>query len=189
MAQAPILNHLPITVLVECEAVDKGVQLVVGTPRFYAVEECGRFVQKGNLCTQHARELLGVRVQPSRIAGAGLGLFAAGRVFVRGGVIVEYEGEYMTRAAFDQSPSAYAAGIYNGVIDARRTSSGFGRFANAATRRANVNAQLITEKKLTRRGSGRKLFLQATRPIRDGDEILLAYGHQWWAANGPVRGV
>jgi hypothetical protein len=65
MATAPTLPHLPIEVLVECSAM-KGN----GT-------EWTRFTDKGHLCTQHAQRLLGVRVKPSQIAGAGEGLIAA----------------------------------------------------------------------------------------------------------------
>ena len=184
MAQAPILLQLPIEVNVECIAVDQGVQLEKGTPKLYAARECHRFTDKGNMCTQHSEELLGLRVKASNIPYGGDGLFASTRDFQKGDVICQYEGRRMTRAAFNNNPSAYAASIYDGsVIDARRTSDGFGRYANAAQRKKDVNAQIISEAKVSRGGSGKKLFLQATKRINDGDEILLAYGAQYHRQN------
>ena len=183
MAQprAPILNRLTIEVNVECEAFDEGVDMEKGTERLYARKQCGRFTDRGNLCEEHAVELLGVRVAPSDIAG--LGLFAAGHTFHKGDVICPYLGEVMTSAEFEAEPSAYAVRLYRGVLDARRSSDGFGRYANAARRKRDVNAQLISESKLVRGGSGKKIFLQATKKIEDGAEILLAYGTQYHRAN------
>ena len=184
LTQAPILNQLSITLSVPCEAFDKGVQLEKGTPRVFVVEECGRRTTKGNYCEQHAVELLGLRVKPSGIAGSGDGLFAAGRSFERGDVLAEYKGIHLQRQAFEQNPSAYAVSLYDGsVIDARYSTSGYGRWANAATRQKDVNAQIISEAKIVKKGSGRRLFLQATKKIADGEEVLLSYGKFYWSCN------
>lgn len=174
------------TVIVKCRAFDSGVQLELGTRRYFAVDECDCFVEKGNLCDDHAVVLLGVRVLPSMIAGEGL--FAVGKSFGRGSVICEYEGQFMTRAQFDASPSLYAADLGHGdVIDARRSCDGFARYANAAMRRQDVNAQIIVEAGLVPGGSNRKAFLETTRDIADGEEILLAYGPKYWR-NHPAPG-
>jgi hypothetical protein len=103
-------------------------------------------------------------------------LFAAGRGFVKGDVICEYLGVQMERSVFDSLPSAYGVQLHRGVLDARRTCDGFGRYANAAPGARDINSQLISERKLIgRRGAGSRIFLQATRTIRDGEEILLQY--------------
>ena len=189
-SRAPVLNQLTVLLQVPCEAFDKGLQLERGTPRLFVVDECGRHTDKGNFCEQHAVELLGVRVRASDIAGAGDGLFAAGRSFKRGDVICEYLGVRMSKAAFDANPSAYGAELYDrSVIDARWSTAGFGRWANAATRKQDVNAQLISEAKVARKGSGRRLFLQATKAIADEDEILLSYGKTYFANNPLPRGM
>jgi hypothetical protein len=173
MAAAPILPQLPIEVLIECAAITSN-----GT-------ECARFTDKGHLCAQHAQLLLGVRVKPSLIAGAGEGLFAAGREFHKGDVICEYLGTQMTTAAFRAKPSVFAVQLYRGVLDARRTCDGFARYANAANTARQANAQLISERKLIgRRGSGSRIFMQATKAIQDGDEILVKYGSGYWRGNG-----
>jgi hypothetical protein len=175
MAAIPILNQLSIEVLIECSAIN-----VNG-------HECARFTDKGHLCAQHAQLLLGVRVKPSLIPGAGQGLFAAGREFDKGDVICEYLGEHMTTAAFIAMPSALGVQLYRGVLDARRTCDGFGRYANAANTARQANAQLISERKLIgRRGSGSRIFLQATKTIRDGQEVLLKYGLRYWQAHAPI---
>ena len=174
-APIPILPQLPIEVLIECAAIT-----TAGT-------ECAQFTDKGHLCAQHAQLLLGVRVKPSLIPGAGGGLFAAGRDFHKGDVICEYLGVQMASLTFQANPSAYAVRLYRGVLDARRTCDGFGRYANAANSARQANAQLISERKLIgRRGSGRRIFLQATKAIHDGEEVLVKYGSGYWHGNGSV---
>lgn len=173
MATAPILPQLPIEVLTECTALTRH-----GT-------ECARFSNKGFLCAQHARLELGVKVGLSSIAGAGEGLFAAGRDFHKGDVICEHLGTHMTKAAFQSNPSMFGVQLYRGVLDARRTSDGFARYANAANTARQANAQLLTERKLIgRRGLGSRVFLQATKPIHDGEEILVKYGSGYWRGSG-----
>ena len=153
-AASPILPQLPIEVLIECAAITGD-----GT-------ECARFTDKGHLCAQHTQLLLGVRVKPSGIPGAGEGLFAAGRGFGKGQVICDYLGTQMTTAEFRANPSAYAVQLYRGVLDARRTCDGFARYANAANKARQANAQLISERKLIgRRGSGSRILLQATKGL------------------------
>jgi hypothetical protein len=162
MADVRILNQLPIEVLIECSAINANGR------------ECARFTD--DLCTQHAQLLLGVRVKLSLIPGADEGLFAAGRDFHQGDVICAYLGAQMTTAAFRANPSAYAVQLYRGVLDARRTCDGFGRYANAANAMRQANAQLISERKLIgRRGSSSRIFLQATK-----------YGPGYWRAHAPI---
>lgn len=137
---------------------------------------CSRFTDKGHLCPQHAVQLLGVCVQPSLIPGAGLGLFAAGRSFDRGDVVCEYEGRILASTAqFLSNPSAYGVRLYKGVLDARFSNEGFGRFANTSANMRGRNAQLITQAKLRRGGSGSRVFLQAVKRIEDGEEVLIHY--------------
>ena len=152
--------------------------------------ECARFTDKGHLCAQQARLLLGVRVKPSQIAGAGEGLFAAGREFDKGDVICEYLGAQMATAAFRAKPSVFGVQLYRGVLDARRTCDGFARYANTANTARQANAQLISERKLIgRRGSGSRIFLQATKTVQDGEEFWVRYGSGYWRANGSIGNV
>ena len=106
--------------LIECTAI-----IANGT-------ECARFTDEGHLCTQRARLLLGVRVKPNLIPGAGEGSFAVGGQFAKGEVICEYLGTHMTTAAFRGNPWAFATQLYRGTLGARRTCDGFARYANAA---------------------------------------------------------
>lgn len=177
LPQAPILNQLPIEVECECVATNED-----GT-------ECGRFTTKGDMCPQHARSVWGVEVRLSTIPNAGDGLFAT-RDFRRGDIVCSYPGRIMAKGAFDANPSAYGVKLHDAsVLDARRTSDGFGRYANAAQRAGQVNGQLISERKVMgRKGSGKKILLQATKPIAAGTEVLLRYGNEYnWA--GGVGGL
>ena len=169
----PILNQLPITVLAECIATDANGR------------ECGEWVEKGNMCRRHSRAVLGVEVKKSLIAGAGDGLFATRR-FERADVICEYgPGTIMTSEAFRLNPSAYGCRLWRGVLDCRRTDQGFARYCCAANTERQVNAQLLSESKLVKRGSGSRVFCQATKDIEAGDEIYVRYGAAYWKEQAP----
>ena len=169
----PILTQLPITVLAECIATDANGQ------------ECGNFTEKGNMCRVHSTAVLGLEVKESLIAGAGDGLFATRR-FERGDVVCEYgPGTVMTSEAFRLSPSAYGCRLWRGVLDCRRTDQGFGRYCCAANQARQVNAQLIAESKLVKRGSGSRVYVQALKTIEPGSEIYVKYGKNWWQEQVP----
>ena len=176
----PVLNHLPVEVICECVALDQ------------SGAECGRLTDRGNMCPQHAASVLGVRVAASNIAGAGDGLFATRR-FERGDVVCEYgPGRVYSSAEFAASPSAYGVRLYRGVLDCRNTNEGFGRYVNAATRTSEVNCILVSEAKLRRGGSGKRVFVQCKRAqIQPGEELYLAYGAGFWREQAPAgaRGV
>lgn len=173
LAPPPILNQLPITVQCECIATDANGQ------------ECGNWTEKGNMCRRHSKAVLGVEVKKSLIPGAGDGLFVTKR-FERADVICEYgPGTVMTSAAFAANPSAYGCRLWRGVLDCRRTDQGFGRYCCAANTARQVNAQLIAESKLVRRGSGSRVFVQALKTIEPGSEIYVKYGQQWWQEQAP----
>ena len=172
-ATAPILNQLPIEVNTECIATDEDGH------------QCARFTTKGDLCNQHCRALLGLKVRTSTIANAGLGLFTT-RAFDRGDLLCQYKGRVMTSAEFKASPSAYGVRLWRGVLDARRSSDGFARYANAAARVREVNAHLIADSKLRKGGSGSVIWLQATKPIPAGTEVLIRYGANYHTEQGNV---
>ena len=178
---APILNRLSVEVLCQCEAVDAD-----GT-------ECSRFTEKGDLCAEHLDRDLGLRVGASTIAGAGLGLFAT-RAFAKGEQVCEYKGTIVKlkgAGGFEQHPSAHGVGLSGGlVLDAVRSSAGFGRFVNAAQRRSDINCQLISLRKIlggrAPAGSGKVVYVQCTKRVPAGAEWLCAYGSDYsWGAGGP----
>jgi hypothetical protein len=174
LPQAPILNQLPITVLAECVATDANGQ------------QCERFTEKGNMCRTHSRAVLGVEVKKSLLPGdVGDGLFATKR-FDRADVICEYgPGTVMTSEAFRLNPSAYGCRLYRGVLDCRRTDQGFGRYCCAANTARQVNAQLLAQSKLVKKGSGSRVFVQALRTIEPGAEIYVRYGTSYWQEQAP----
>ena len=141
--------------------------------------ECHRWSTVGHLCAQHARLLLGVEVRLSGIPGAGEGLFVV-RDFPRGHVLCEYKGRIVSRAQWLLHPSAYGVKLYTGeTLDAVRTSDGFARYANSAMRAKDVNGQLISGAKLGRRGEGKRIYLQLTKAVKAGTEVLIAYGDEY----------
>ena len=62
---------------------------------------CQRWSFRHPFCLPHARALLGVTVRPSRVPGAGCGLFTV-RPFQKGDVMVPYTGEWMRMLADDK---------------------------------------------------------------------------------------
>jgi hypothetical protein len=134
---------------------------------------------------------------PSRIAGAGEGLFAFERgepegkvIFKRGETITPYEGERMTRANLEAACpgdklAAYAveANTRGDVINAPKSTDGYARFANDPAYRgpderylskasAKPNAELKVH--------GGRVRIVAEKPIRNKQEIMVMYGRGYW---------
>ena len=167
--QAPILERL--TIEVECVCIAKRTD----------GSDCHRFTSHGDMCPQHARQILGVEVGQSTIVGAGLGLFVT-RAFPRGHVLCEYKGRVVSRETWAVHPSAYGVRLYNGnTIDAVRSCDGFGRYANAGATKRLQNGHLVSGRQLDqRRGSGKQIYLQLTKAVREGDEVLISYGDSYF---------
>lgn len=117
-------------------------------------------------------------VKPSTIPGAGNGLFTKVNI-PKGARVVEYKGR---RTVWSQvkndSDNYYLYTINrNHVIDARRTMSALARYANDAkglTRVKGVtnNAVYVNE--------GTRAFIETTKPIPAGAEILVDYTKPYW---------
>jgi len=124
-----------------------------------------------------------LEVKKSALPGAGKGLFAL-RTFRKGQRITEYKGRlcpWKTVAAFD-GVNTYLMRINRyWAIDALPAVATLGRYANDAagtpgkTSRDN-NALYVTE--------GRRCFLEATKTILPGEEILVRYGKEFWKLHG-----
>jgi SET domain-containing protein len=120
-----------------------------------------------------------LRVQKSRLPGAGKGLFTT-RPIKKGEYIVEYKGRICTWKEMKHEDG------YNGylmflstrtVIDARLALKTYGRYANDARGLARVKGLRNNSAYVQ---TGRKCFIEATRNILAGEEILVHYGDAFW---------
>jgi len=141
--------------------------------------QCGCKTAKGQHCHIHMRTLDGLRVTKSKTHGAGNGLFAA-RDFLRiGEDLAEYTGdELIIRRDGDGGPYCLAL-TQRRAIDAAPTNSGYGRWANDPRGSdGGPNAEFVVNRA---RGTAR---LRSTAVIRNGQEIFVSYGPQYWATFG-----
>jgi len=111
--------------------------------------------------------------------GAGKGLFAK-EMIPKGTRIVEYKGEITTWKEVDHNEGSNGYIYYvkrNHVIDASRTTEALARYANDARGLARVkgitnNAEYTEE--------GLKVYIESTKDIPAGTEILVDYGKEYW---------
>lgn len=163
-------------------------------------------------CREHLRKIRKVSIRQSTIPNSGNGLFAdePGKlqsrgdiVFRRGDLITKYDGQKMTKAEVDERYGADDAvtGPYvvrvpiQGMRTVKRgkrrvqepyrvgwsyldgaTERGVGNLANMAMNRRDNNAELKKE----------DASLEATKDIRQGDEIFVDYGDDY-RFDGPER--
>ncbi len=119
-------------------------------------------------------------VKISSLPGAGKGLFT--KVFIpKGTRIVEYKGEIVSwkeveKMADDRNGYVF---FFNNkhCIDAWKTKKGVAHYANDARGIVRVegiknNSEYVTEK--------RRCYIEATRDIPAGSEILVGYGAEYW---------
>ena len=120
-------------------------------------------------------------VKKSTLPGAGKGLFT--KVMIpKGKRIVEYKGEILTWKEVEKMPDERNGYVFffnnRYVIDAWKY-KGFAHYANDARGLTRVegirnNSEYITE--------GKRCFIEASRDIPAGSEILVAYGGEYWQA-------
>lgn len=118
-------------------------------------------------------------IKKSTIPGSGKGLFTK-KFIPKGTRIVEYKGKMTTwkEVNHDDGKNGYIYYIdRNHVIDARTYSKALGRYANDARGLQKVkgmtNNAVYTEENY-------KVFIEATRDIPAGSEILVSYGKEYW---------
>ena len=118
-------------------------------------------------------------VKKSRLPGAGKGLFTRDLIS-KGSFIVEYKGSITTWKKVLES-TAFNGYVYyvnrNHVIDAMQDDAGIARYANDAKGMVTVpgivnNAEYVIRNK--------QVFIKAITEINAGEEILVAYGKEYW---------
>lgn len=125
-------------------------------------------------------------IKTSRIPNAGKGLFTAVNI-KKGCQIVEYKGRLQPwrEVKKEDGYNGYLLRVHRlWAINALPFKKAFGRYANDATgigRQPHLrnNAEYVVY--------GLKCFIEATRDIRKGDEILVAYGKEYWDLIRKIR--
>jgi len=125
-------------------------------------------------------------VKESQIPDSGKGLFTTIPIS-KGQRIVEYKGRLVKwkDVKYEDGHNGYLMYITSqAVIDARPSKSK-GRFANDArgtsrTKGLVNNSEYVSE--------GTRCFIEATRHIKAGEEILVGYGKEYWSLIKKVRG-
>lgn len=117
-------------------------------------------------------------VKKSTIPGAGKGLFTTVDI-PKGTRIVEYKGRITTWKEVEwDSENKYIYTINpKHVIDAGRTLKAFARYANDAKGLTKIKG--LTNNSIYV-NDGLRAFIESTKDIPAGSEILVAYGKEYW---------
>lgn len=125
-------------------------------------------------------------VKPSRLSGAGKGLFT--RIDIpKGTRIVEYKGilKPWSEVKHLDGFNGYLLRINKNIaIDALTSEHLIGRYANDAQGFAKIrgvknNSEYVTD--------GLSCYIEATRNIKAGEEIFVGYGKEYWALMYKLR--
>jgi len=147
-------------------------------------KQCGARTKRGQFCYAHRRQKCGTHIKAASVKGHGLNLFTT-RAFRKGEVLADYSGDYVVGRGDDVGgPYFLNLRVRGGAaIDAARTNSGDGRWANDARsvrlsngRKASPNSIMATQP------GTRVVKLRASRDIAAGQEIFVSYGAAYWAA-------
>ena len=133
---------------------------------------CKHMTTRSSKCWQHLKKEDHLRVKKSPIAG--LGLFAT-EPFAKGTNVAPYTGQIVVTDDRNFGGDHVLGIKRNTFIDARRTDTGVGRFANARIGQPN-NAQLIYNART------RRAYVRARTDIPAGIEITVPYGAAYWRA-------
>jgi SET domain-containing protein len=121
-------------------------------------------------------------IKKSSLPGAGKGLFTK-LLIPKGMRITEYKGEWVTWKEVERMTDDRNGYVFyfskKYCIDAWKTKKGVAHFANDANgivriERVKNNAEYVTEK--------RRCYIEATRNIQPGSEVLVGYGGEYWRA-------
>lgn len=119
-----------------------------------------------------------LEVKDSNIESAGRGLFT-GKFISKGSRIVEYKGKIRTwkEAEYDDSNWYIFYVNENHIIDAKPYKKSLAKYINDAKGLVKIkgisnNAKFIRD--------GLKVFVEATKDIPAGAEILVSYGKDYW---------
>lgn len=134
-------------------------------------------------CWIHLLHNKHLRILNSQVAGAGKGLFAISKqapdnaiLFRTGDVVIEYDGETISHNQLDRRYGDYTAPYalaHGRTVEDAACKRGIGSISNHSNRKRDSNVRYSLS-----RTTGR-FRLIATKPIRNGHEILSHYGNEY----------
>jgi len=152
-------------------------------------QRCKLTTCKGDLCWLHLKSKEHLRVKKSGIHG--YGLYAAkskksapDTVFKPKQRITQYRGEVIDpkekERRAEQKKDDYMADLSKGwAVDAVKTNTSAARYANDC-RGTGKKCNSRFSRKFKKSPHDEKVFLNAKKTIKDGDEILISYGPGYW---------
>jgi hypothetical protein len=135
-------------------------------------------------CWSHLQSERKIRILPSLIPNAGKGIFAQDKtkaanevVFRKNDIILEYTGELINKFTLNRRYGKYTAPygvqISHDRFEDGACERGAGTLGNHSASQAN--AKLVTSKV----GNLHRVFIQASKDIQNGKEILMHYGKDY----------
>jgi SET domain-containing protein len=128
---------------------------------------------------------MSLEIKKSGIPGAGKGLFAT-TLFKRGDRVIEYTGDVITWAECRRRNEALeGVGAYffyvndRKCVDAQNRPDSLARYANDASGIVRIPGMRNNSRFEVIKG---KPFIIASRNIKPGDEVFVAYGKDYWDA-------
>lgn len=153
------------------------VQQCVGHTKTGA--RCKRRTARTPYCFAHLEKEQHLKIKPSRINGAGMGLYTTIRRQAHR-MVAPYTGRTITRP-HNTYRGDYVIQLTNNspfkYVDANHTTSSSGRFANNARRRDHLtnNSHLSIDHR-----DRNQAKVVSSRTIPAGSEILARYGNAYW---------
>ena len=144
---------------------------------------CRNRTCRGDKCWQHLKRDSGLRVRPSQIQGAGMGLWTT-RPFKPNEKIGKYTGERLTPAQLEERYPGNTRGEYvlcpNGgyCIDGKKTNSSTVRFANDSRGNSHLRNNAVFKQ-------GSDVLRAGPQGIPANREVFVSYGRRYW--QGEVR--
>lgn len=120
-----------------------------------------------------------LRIRQSMLPGAGKGLFTT-RFIPKGTRIVEYKGRVTSWKEVDHREGTNGYIYYikrNHVIDAGNYTRAKARYANDGRGLKRIPGMLNNAAYVE---DGNKVYIESTRDIAPGEEILVSYGKEYW---------
>ena len=140
---------------------------------------CKRRTAKTQYCWTHLLAEQHLRIKPSQIQGAGLGLYTTIRRPAHR-MIAPYTGRTITRPE-NTYTGHYVVQLTHAppfkYVDSNHTTDGAGRYANNARRRDHFtnNSHLAIDRQHPSQAK-----VVASRPIPAGKEVFAKYGNAYW---------
>lgn len=139
---------------------------------------CGRTVVHGPRCWTHSQTKDHLRVKPSKLKGAGRGLFTSEQ-FSKNQIVAKFKGPTVRESTVDSYSSEHQQNCIprgNGTyVDSSKTNSCFARYANEAPKQKDINAEIVEVRHADSKIPNTPC-LEATKPIHKGQEVETDYG-------------